>query len=255
MSTRTMYDQAYPTAPAAFDVAAGYIGGDTPHVWTPAEWAAARARYRLPIWTRSDVGAVDALADARACIAALRAAGAPAGCTVALDLETAVSGAYTGAFHATLNAAGYRVMAYGSRSTVGRNVADWYWIADWTGRPHMVTGARVGATQWTNGTTYDQSLISTDVPLWDMQQEDDDMATAAEIWAYAFADTGYDTTASIHDAKTYLARVKDIEAAVAKLAQPTVDATALASELAGNTTFVEAIAAAVVKLAGADLKG
>lgn len=49
-------------------------------------------------------------------------------------------------------------------------------------------------------------------------------------------------------------QLASLQAAVGKLAAPTVDATQLAAALAGDTEFVAAIAAAVVAQVGADLK-
>ena len=53
--TLRFYDAAYPPAkPPAADGVCIYIGGDTPHVWTLAEIEAQPARYRLPIFVRSN---------------------------------------------------------------------------------------------------------------------------------------------------------------------------------------------------------
>ena len=53
--TLTFYDAAWPPArPPVADGCCIYIGGDTPHVWSLADIASQRARYRLPIFVRSN---------------------------------------------------------------------------------------------------------------------------------------------------------------------------------------------------------
>lgn len=163
-----MYDAAYPPGhPPAWPVVAGYLGGNTPHVWSATEWAHQPARYRLPIWVRSNPATVDPHADAEKAIAAVQRVGVPKGATIALDFETAIDTQYVHVFDAALKAAGHPVMLYGSKSTVIHNPrpSGGYWVADWTGKPHMDVNA--AATQWTNGSAYDSSLISTGVLLWD----------------------------------------------------------------------------------------
>lgn len=168
MTTQQMYDAAYPPAhPPAYPVVAGYLGGDTPHVWTLAEWSHQPARFRLPIWVRSNPGQVDPHTDAVHALAAAHLLGVPHGSTIALDFETAIDAAYVKTFDQVLGDAGYKVMLYGSASSVRHNPqpSGGYWVANWTGTPHLETGAV--ATQWTNGSGYDSSLIVSTVPLWD----------------------------------------------------------------------------------------
>jgi hypothetical protein len=52
------------SAPAGYRAVAGYIGGDTPHVWTDAEWKRFGSLPKLPIWVRSDPAEVRAEPDA-----------------------------------------------------------------------------------------------------------------------------------------------------------------------------------------------
>lgn len=163
-----MYDAAYPPGhPPRWPVVAGYLGGDTPHVWHLAEWEHQPARYRLPIWVRSNPGAVNVAHDAAACLTAAHAVGVPHGATVALDFESAVNADYVRGFERVLLADGYGTLLYGSASTVRRNPQPnrGYWAAHWTGAAHMEPDA--AATQYTNGAAYDASLISSRVPLWD----------------------------------------------------------------------------------------
>jgi hypothetical protein len=186
---RRMYDAAYaPSSPPAWEVVGGYIGGNAYHVWTDAEWASQRARYRLPIYVRSNPGSHDPHADAAAAIAWLRAHRVPHGCAVSLDLETAVNRAYVRAFDADIVAAGYVTLDYGSISTILQNgrTSGGIWAAHYTGTPHLEAGT--DATQWANdtmlGVPYDASLISDSVPLWDTQHtQEDDMAAVSSVGA------------------------------------------------------------------------
>ncbi|MGH3375106.1 MAG: hypothetical protein ACRDP6_10230 [Actinoallomurus sp.] len=187
---RTMYDAAYPPQnPPPWDVAAGYIGGDTPHVWTAAEWASQSARWRLPIFVRSNPGSrgVSATEDAALTIAWLRSNGVARGRAVALDLETAVNPPYVRAYDTALVAAGYVVLAYGSVSTVYLNpkTSGGYWAAHYTGKEHQEP--RAVATQWANdrqlGKPWDASTIDDSVPLWDTTNpsQEDDMAQVSSL--------------------------------------------------------------------------
>lgn len=169
-----MYDAAYPPpAPPTWDVVAGYLGGDTPHVWSRAEWESQPARYRLPIWVRSDPVGHDGAAEARAACARAAAIGQPAGTTIALDLETAVAPAYVSAFNAEALRLGYRVEKYGSSAYIFKNpgTSAGTWDADWVtpATPHLNDYAT--ATQYASDTQlhqpWDASLIEDSVPLWD----------------------------------------------------------------------------------------
>src|SRR6266498_800236 len=174
MTLRRMFDAAYPpTSPPKWEAVAGYIGGNTPHVWTNAEWAAQPARWRLPIFVRSHDG--DPLADAHASIVWLVRHEVPRGVTLALDYETRVDAAYLAAFDRAVTDAGWRVMVYGTRRTVLQNPkpSGGYWDAEWTNVPHLNAGS--AATQYGGDTTlgqpYDASLVADSTPLWDTQKE------------------------------------------------------------------------------------
>src|SRR5579863_3052451 len=86
------YDAAYPPSSppkASNEVVMGYLGGDTPHVWSLAEWNSQPARYRVGIWTRSNPGGYNGTSEAQEAVAKWKSLGAPAGSMIALDLETA----------------------------------------------------------------------------------------------------------------------------------------------------------------------
>lgn len=173
MSDLTGFDAAYPPPHAPADqVVFGYLGGNTPHPWTPAEWAAQRARYRVGIWTRSNpVDAAQGAREGTAAVAAWRALGAPRGGLIVLDYETAVNGAYLLAFDAAASAQGYRVAVYGSTSTVFKNPkpSGGYFPADVTGKPHLYPGTLLTQFEFESGWDDDEIAASITSLLWDTQ--------------------------------------------------------------------------------------
>jgi hypothetical protein len=161
--TIRMFDAAYPpdVAPEGYQVAAGYIGGDTPHVWTTAEWARFARLRRLPIFTRSDPASANGTADAFAALERLYAIGAPRGIPVAWDMESAVAEAYLNEVDAVMSWAGFLVWVYGQASTVFRNPeCHGYWAADWKGTPFMESHSAIRATQYASGPEIDSSEVT-----------------------------------------------------------------------------------------------
>lgn len=167
---RSMWDASTPPAvpPAGFDAAAGYLGGDTPHIWTVAEWQRLDRLAKLPVWVRSVPGrhpVAQAHADAFAALQRLYEITAPRGITVALDLEEAIDATYVQSFGNVMHWAGFYVWPYGSLDFIFRNPPlDGYWVADFTGQPHFAAGANVRATQWAEnvpaaGGTIDRSVV------------------------------------------------------------------------------------------------
>lgn len=168
---RLMYDAVYPQrlVDTQYQIAAGYIGGDTPHVWTRDEWNSTAQRYRLPIWVRSNPGSnSEGAAEARLAYAQLAAIGCPHGVTVALDYETAVDDPYLLGFQTELWALTHSVtMLYGSQDSVLQNTTPngGFWVANWNNIEDFPANSR--AHQYTNGTNYDSSVVSDSVVLWD----------------------------------------------------------------------------------------
>src|SRR5216117_1763143 len=113
---RSMYDDAFPPShPPGTDAVAFYIGGDTPHPWTDAEILRQSARYRLPIWVRSNPsGAAQGRAEGHVAADWAHAHKQPLGTCIALDLETAINGDYVKAFDSAVRSAGYKTLVYGS---------------------------------------------------------------------------------------------------------------------------------------------
>jgi len=172
MSIILFVDSAYPLpssqVPAGVQGLAAYIGGDTPHVWSKAEWDSypITVQYRLPIFVRSNPPGPGAAADVASAVAQLKAIGAPPGTLVAWDMETAVDAAYIKAAYTALKADGYTMIVYGSQSMVmgNDNPDGLYWGADWTNVPHLHSGDQM--TQYVSVQAYDESEASSSLPLW-----------------------------------------------------------------------------------------
>ena len=171
MGDLLFYDAAFPPAdPPATDGVCIYIGGDATHVWTAEEIGMQPARYRLPIYVRDNPGDVKAAnADGQEALRALKAIGCPRGSLVAWDMEMAADVAYVQAVFLLLAHYGYKLIIYGSESTVRGNEVpdDLYFGADWTGLPHLHPGDAM--TQWVSFQGYDESLAESSLPFWDTQ--------------------------------------------------------------------------------------
>lgn len=185
---RLMYDAAYPPAdPPKWPAVAGYIGGDTPHVWTDAEWDAQPAQYRLPIFVHT--GADDPKAgdsDGKLIVAWLDGHKVPLGSSAVIDTETSTYSAYLSAMDSVVTAASYKLVNYGSLNYVLKNTltSGGRWTADWTGVQHIDDVTGVVATQWADatqlGTDYDASLCENSMPLWDTKPPAWELDAAAE---------------------------------------------------------------------------
>ena len=177
MTLRWMADASVPPAsrPHLYAIA-GYIGGDTPDVWTPQNWQDQPADFRLPVFTASDRQDIACAAgeDAWEIRRALADLGVPVRFTVAVDIETRVYSTYLAALDAYL--APRPLMVYGSISTLLRCplTSGGRWAADWT---DVILTAEddigthgIRAFQWANsnmlGRDYDLSVIESDVLLW-----------------------------------------------------------------------------------------
>lgn len=167
---RTMYDAAYPPAtPPPTDIVAFYVGGDTPHIWSDSEIARQTARWRLPIWVRSNPDQADPSIDAERTVAWLDAHQVPRGVVVALDLETAVNPRYVDTFAMAVGRAGWLVMKYGSESTIFRNPSTpgGTWVADYNGDAIIDLGAVADQFAANVPPGVDLSSVADSVALWD----------------------------------------------------------------------------------------
>jgi hypothetical protein len=168
--TLTGYDAAYPVANAPKDdVVFGYLGGDTPHAWSLADWNSQPARYRIPIWTRDNPGGYNGASEARAALAKLDSLGAPRGILVALDYELAQDATYLEQFDGFMVSVGNKVAVYGSKSTLFNNPkpSGGYWPADITDHPHLYPGSLL--TQYEFAGDWDDDTVSSALLpiLWD----------------------------------------------------------------------------------------
>lgn len=153
-----------PTTP----VAAFYIGGDTPHVYTDEQVKAIRARWGLPIWTCYDQ-AHDGPAEAAKAMAWLHAHGWKPGTLIALDTEELIIPNFISEFDGVVRSAGWYVMRYGSEVAISGNpqTSGGRWTADWTGIPHLNPGdtaTQYAPDKWL-GAPYDLSVILASAPL------------------------------------------------------------------------------------------
>lgn len=162
---KTLYDAAYPPAiEPKVDGVGFYIGGNTPHVWTPQELGNTKVRYRLPIFTASIASnPVTSCADARAALGNIKA---PSGIAIAFDLETRIDVAFINQVKLLLH--DYYVLTYGSLAFVTKNPSPW-WVADWDGVAAIDSDDPAGtvAVQYGGHPGYDLSVFSDVVPLWD----------------------------------------------------------------------------------------
>jgi len=168
MGDLTFYDAAFPPHdPPAADGVCIYIGGDATHVWTAEEIGMQAARYRLPIFVRSNPPGPGAAADVAAALTRLKVIRAPKGTLIAWDMETAADPAYIRGISTGMSSGGYKVIVYGSESTVrGNQVPDGlYFGAEWTGRPHLHPGDAM--TQYVSFAAFDEELARPALPFWD----------------------------------------------------------------------------------------
>lgn len=146
-----MTDAAFPPrgelVPKGSQIVAGYIGGNTPHVWTAKEWASFGKMRKLPIFVRDQRG--NGEEDGLEAVAQLARLNVPKGTTVAYDLETLVYGAMVTAFYNVLRRRGFYVWVYGSADYVlGNPPCSGYWVADYDNQPEMYPGKHIVAKQY-----------------------------------------------------------------------------------------------------------
>ena len=148
------------------DIILGYLAAPNAYnAWHESDWAQFKQNYKVPIW----VGAFGGETEAANCVAQLRALGVPPGKEIIADMETRVDRTYLDNFGKGLHAAGYKVLVYGSVSTVFNNPPlNGYAVADPTGTPHMYNHPAVRMTQYAFGTRFDLDLVK----HWLIEQDD-----------------------------------------------------------------------------------
>lgn len=165
-----MFDAAFPPQQPypGCQAVAGYIGGNTPHVWTVPEWQRFGHLVQFPVWVGYQEA--DPAGHGQVCAETMHARGwnpgSPNRRAVILDEETQVDKAWLDAFAAEVWAAGYQTFIYGSLATVlGNPPKEGYLVADWTGVPAIppyadVLGCQYQASVPWEGTQVDLSVIT-----------------------------------------------------------------------------------------------
>jgi hypothetical protein len=156
--------QPYPGARGVM----GYVGGNTPHVWSVAEWRRFEHLYQWPIWVGAGEAnpqihghqAVDAVTSLgwtpRLPFDRRRA--------ILLDYETQVDAAWIDAFAHVIWAGGFETMVYGSQSTVVDNPPkEGRWIALYNGDENIPPDSYALAHQFRANVPFDGTQVDLSV--------------------------------------------------------------------------------------------
>lgn len=180
-SWNTMADWSDPgtTDITGVDAVAFYLGGWTPHVWTATQIKDQSAYWALPIWVYNPntPGSAQGTADGKAALGALKSLGIPTDTRIVVDMEGSTDISYLQSFRSVIaqSGHGYHMTIYGEASTVFTNWTNisgpggGWWVADWTGTPHIYGHDGVWATQWIdalNPPSWDQDVIVDFSYLW-----------------------------------------------------------------------------------------
>lgn len=166
-----VFDASQPpnAAPGGAEGVLGYVGrqGETPHIWTPAEWNRFSHLRMFPAWVPDTTNTP--AQDAKEAVMAIERLGwarypEPDTRAIVLDGETSQFPGWYEAWANEVTADGYFPVDYGSYSFVSANFAYEVWAADWDGIPALVPGQTVGGTQYKanipfDGTEIDLSVI------------------------------------------------------------------------------------------------
>lgn len=166
------FDAAFPPAAAypGCQVVAGYIGGNTPHVWSLAEWLRFSSLRQIPIWVANlNPGAASGTAQGQAAAAAAHALGwkdhAANPRAIVLDMETWINPGFVTSFAQAVHAAGYITWVYGSASTVIHDPAcGGYWAASWDGIETLENMPNVVGHQYKADVSYQGTQV--DLSVW-----------------------------------------------------------------------------------------
>jgi hypothetical protein len=147
------------TLPEGVKVVAGYIGGNTPHVWSVAEWDRFAGVKKLPVFVHEQ--GASGTEEGWAALKRLYQLLVPKGTLVVLDMETLVEPAAVLNFRALMNWGGYYCGTYGSADFIFGNPNCYgYWVADYDKKPQLFPHHGVFATQYAPGTDWDSSVLS-----------------------------------------------------------------------------------------------
>lgn len=157
----TCGDAAFATGldGTAFDAVGGYFHSpNATHGWSEQDWFEIPGP-KLPIY----VAGMNGRADAESALAQCQSLGIEfrKGIYVAYDLETRVDKTCVASFGAVMQHYGFKVLVYGSASTVFDNPQlNGYWVADYLQiGPFMHSHMGTRMTQWTDGEHFDQSTV------------------------------------------------------------------------------------------------
>lgn len=168
MTYLTGSDASDPKKPLPGEVACGYLDSNTPHPWTNEQWEMQTAKYLLPIYS-ADPGGNPVLAG-RSAVAQMRSLKVPEGSAYAADIELLVPGdnLWLREFAAETAKAKYGCHPYRSASTIFTfEPRSGYWVADWTGEPHMYEHPFVKGTQWASDPAVDCDLFIPTMHFWE----------------------------------------------------------------------------------------
>ena len=173
MGLYSAFDAAYPpgTPYPGAQAVMGYIGGNTPHIWTAAEWQRFSHLVQFPIWVGYQEA--DPATHGSQAVAAMTALGwaehRPNRRAVIIDEETEVDDAWLNAFASVIWAAGYETYVYGSQSTVidmppkeGRVIALYNGTQDIPAGEAAVAHQYRANVPW-DGTQVDLSMVTSDM--------------------------------------------------------------------------------------------
>ena len=115
------------------DIVCGYLRSQNAyHPWTESDWDLFPDNYKLPIFVADHTPQFDA----DSCVSQLRGLGVPQESLVVIDMEARKDAYYVETFYGILRPAGYKLLVYGSASTVfGNQACNGYWVANYDGQP------------------------------------------------------------------------------------------------------------------------
>jgi hypothetical protein len=173
MTLARMFDAAFPPAEPfpGCEAVAGYVGGNTPHVWTLEEWQRFANLRQLPIWVRDTrTGALSAASQGmKAAEAAIGLGWKPHAHNrraIVLDLETAIVPEWVKAFADVLHLNGFSCWPYGSADFIFNDpTEDGYWVASYPGPGPVIgyPGEDVEAHQYAAGVAWEGGQVDLSV--------------------------------------------------------------------------------------------
>jgi hypothetical protein len=163
-----MFDAAFPP-PSPYPgcgAVAGYIGGNTPHVWSATEWNHASdggRLHQLPIWV--GFGETDPVGHAKKAAAAAASLGwaahhSPAWRAIVADVENVAETAWLEAFGTQLRAEGFLCWPYMSASVLSSDPPGYsVWLAKWDGADNVPPLHNVIAHQYAHDLSYQGTRV------------------------------------------------------------------------------------------------